>query len=413
MNNAFRHEHTRHLQRQILGSLLLFTGMLAAVTVTIISGLWLVQELQLEAAWPGYNDIAQNLHLPASWWRWLIGDISEFAFYKHEFASIGLVAGAALAYFGGRNGKAWAGFPICYGTGLWPWLVMSSLLGLLLSNLLWGWTLSEQDWQPTFVAFVSLPAAMVLLFGRGWRVTFSGAILGAILVTPTALLLVNHVCKPMEWPAVVGNVLGMALASIMAFVLCSWFPKLVRSGEPQTDKGSPAATPSPTPTPTPTPTPDYGTWWVMRRILADFSEAPFFGNELASLGLLLGVALAFVLNPHSPAYGSGLLPAIIGGQLLSASIGVLVWRRQWIGRGWYPTYIPLVSVVPAAILTHGASMPVILLSASLGALIAPPLSTVIAARLPGYMHPYIANVFSMAISTLLIVPLAGALQQSI
>lgn len=401
MNNTFRREYSRHVQRQILGSLLSLSGLLVAVTLSVISGLWLVRELELQTAWPSYDDIAQNLHLPASWWRWVVGDISEFAFYKHEFASIGLLAGAALAYFGSRNGKAWAGFPICYGTGLWPWLIISSLLGLLLSNLLWGWMLSAQAWQPTFVAFVSLPAAMVLLFGRGWRVAVSGALLGATLVTPTALLIVNHVCNPLDLPAVVGSVLGMAFASLLAFQLCRWFPTLVRGREVQSQQAKPA---------TPAPAPSYGAAWVLRRILADFSEAPFFGNELASLGLLAGVALAFLINPHSPAYGSGLLPALMGGQLLSAAIGVLLWRKQWIRLGWYPTYIPLVSVVPAAILTLGASMSVILPSALLGAVIAPPFATAMAARLPKYMHPYIANVLSMAISTLLIVPLTGALQ---
>jgi hypothetical protein len=248
MNNAFRREYDRHVRRQIFGSLLAVSGLLTAITLSVISGLWLVRELELQTAWPSYNDLAQNLHLPASWWRWLVGDISEFAFYKHEFASIGLLAGAALAYFGGRNGKAWAGFPICYGTGLWPWLAISSLLGLLLSNLLWGWTLSEQGWQPTFVAFVSLPAAMVLLFGRGWRVAITGALLGAILVTPTALLIVNHVCKPMELPAVVGNVLGMALASVIAFLLCRWFPQLVRSRKSTSEQASVSTISSPAPT---------------------------------------------------------------------------------------------------------------------------------------------------------------------
>ena len=45
----------------------------------------------------------------------------------------------------------------------------------------------------------------------------------------------------------------------------------------------------------------------------------------------------------------------------------------------------------------------------LGALIAPPLACGIAQRLPNYMHPYIGNVLSMAISTLLIVPVIGVL----
>ncbi|MEI0548601.1 hypothetical protein R1N68_28705, partial [Klebsiella sp. 72742] len=91
---------------------------------------------------------------------------------------------------------------------------VSSLFGLLLSHLLWGWTLTAGIWQPTFVAFVSLPAAMVLLYGGGWQVAISGAVLGAVLVTPASLLMVNYICYPLGLPAVVGNVSGMAVASI-------------------------------------------------------------------------------------------------------------------------------------------------------------------------------------------------------
>jgi len=88
-------------------------------------------------------------------------------------------------------------------------------------------------------------------------------------------------------------------------------------------------------------------------------------------------------------------------------LGVAIWRKQWMKRGWYPTYVPLVSVVPAAVLTHGGSWTVIASSALLGALIAPPLASAIAGRLPVHFHPYIGNVTSMALSTLMIVPLVG------
>lgn len=176
----------------------------------------------------------------------------------------------------------------------------SSLLGLLLSNLLWGWTVTATSWQPTFAAFVSLPAAMVLMFGRGWKVTINGAIMGAVLVTPMCLLFVNYVCTPLGLPAVIGNVSGMAVASVFAFVLCRYLPSLVKS-EP-CEKPSEAL-----PAAAITKTPDYGVVWSLRRVLADFSEAPFFGNELASLGLLLGALLAYTWNPMSPAYGTGLL----------------------------------------------------------------------------------------------------------
>lgn len=361
--------------------------------ITIALVLWVV--FSHRGSWPSYSDLVTSLPHPATWLRWVLGDISEVAFYKHELASLGLLAGAYLAWWASQRDKTWQGFSICYGIGLWPWLVSSSLIGLLLSNLLWGWSVTAETWQPTFATFVSLPAAMVLMFGGGWKVTLNGAVLGALLVTPMCLLVVNLVCVPLGLPAVIGNVLGMAIGSVIAFALCRRVPGLVRS-----DYVPPVR-------PVRAVTPTYGVTWSLRRVLADFSEAPFFGNELASLGLLAGALLAYALNPVSPAYGSGLLLHLMGAQALTSAVGVVLWRRQWITRGWYPTYVPLVSVVPAAVLTYGGGWMVIVASAVLGALIAPPLACAFAGRLPAHVHPYIGNVISMALSTLMIVPFVG------
>lgn len=368
----------------------------ALATVTLIAGLSWLYASSTSSYWPGYGDMMGDWPSPLAWLRWVVGDISEVAFYKHEFASLGLLLGGALGYWASRYAKAWQGFSISYGTGLWPWLVASSLLGLVLSNVLWGWTLTAKTWQPTFAAFVSLPAAMVLLFGGGWKVTLNGAVLGALLVTPCCLLIVNFVCLPLELPVVIGNVLGMALGSAVAFGMCRFMPVLVSNQVAKI-----AAKPNVV------PASDYGMIWMLRRVLADFSEAPFFGNEWASLGMLSGVLLAYALNPLSPAYGSGLLLHLVAAQALTSLLGVIIWRGQWKKRGWHPTYVPLVSVVPAAVLTYGGSATVMIASALLGALIAPPLACAISRRLPKYMHPYIGNVLSMAISTLLIIPVIG------
>ncbi|MDD2057864.1 hypothetical protein N5D52_15825 [Pseudomonas sp. GD03860] len=371
--------------------LCLGTSLFTCLTIEVISGRaghWLQH-------WPDYSHLLAHLGEPMARLRWIIGDISEVAFYKHELPALGLLAGAALAHWANRNGKSWQGFAISYGTGLWPWLVISSLLGLLLSHVLWGWVLSSGTWQPTFVAFVSLPAAMVLLFGAGWRVAINGAILGALLVTPASLLLVNYLCYPLQLPVVIGNVSGMAIASVLAFILCRHYPILVQS--------TPAAD-SPPSLPVLSTQPEYGGLWTLRRVLADFSEAPFFGNEWASLGLLSGVLLAYAISPTGPAYGSQLVIEMIAGQALASFIGVLVWRHKWRTLGWYPTYIPIVSVVPAAVLTLGGSWQVIVLSATLGALMAPPLAHAISQRLPSHMHGYLGNVLSMAVCTLVIIP---------
>jgi len=347
--------------------------------------------------WPDYAVMVATLDQPLSRLRWIVGDISEVAFYKHELPALGLLLGACLAHWAHVRGYRWQGFAICYGSGLWPWVFTSSFLGLLLSHALWGWTLASGNWQPTFVAFVSLPAAMVLLFGAGWRVTITGAVLGALLVTPASLLIVNYLCYPLQLPVVVGNVSGMAVASVVAFILCKRFPSWVRQSRVATVV-APVVN-----------RPDYGVVWTLRRVLADFSEAPFFGNELASLGLLLGVLLAYLLAPAAPSYGSMLVMHIVAGQALASLVGVVFWRGQWQARGWYPTYIPIVSIVPAAVLTHGGSWQVVVASAVLGALVAPPLAVAITQRLPAYVHGYIGNVMSMAISTLGIVPLIGLL----
>lgn len=365
------------------------------VFIEVISG----RAASWVGVWPDYAHMVANLHEPLARLRWIVGDISEVAFYKHELPAIGLLLGAALAHWAYRTGRAWQGFAICYGTGLWPWLVTSSLLGLVFSHVLWGWTLSASTWQPTFVAFVSLPAAMVLLFGGGWKVAINGALLGALLVTPASLLLVNYLCYPFGLPVVIGNVGGMAVASVLAFMLCRRFAGLVRS-TPPVDAPPPAPVVE-------RATPHYGVGWTLRRVLADFSEAPFFGNELASLGLLLGVLAAYLLSPAGPAYGSQLVLEMVGGQALASLIGVLLWRRQWMQRGWYPTYIPIVSVVPAAVLTLGGTWEVVVLSAGLGAVMAPPLAVAISQRLPSHLHGYIGNVLSMAACTLMILPFVG------
>ncbi|MBP2263895.1 hypothetical protein J3B00_004700 [Pseudomonas sp. BP8] len=183
-----------------------------ALELLVVCLLALLAVSLLQGQWPDYAHMAATLDQPLSRLRWIVGDISEVAFYKHELPALGLLLGAALAHWAHCKGYRWQGFAICYGSGLWPWLLISALLGLLLSHAVWGWTLASGTWQPTFVAFVSLPSAMVLLFGGGWRVALSGALLGALLVTPASLLLVNLVCYPLQLPVVVGNVGGMALA---------------------------------------------------------------------------------------------------------------------------------------------------------------------------------------------------------
>ena len=334
-----------------------------------------------------------------TWLRWGLGDVSEAQFYKSELASLGLFVGAGIAYYFSKMRSKWQGFQLSYGTGLFPWILLSSSLSLILSNIIWGWTLIESNsWQPTFVTFVSLPAATVLMYGRGFKIAIIGAVAGALFVTPSSLIIVNYVCVPLNLPSIIGNVLGMAIGSLIAFILFKKFNlsclvKQTKKQEPIEEEKEieqkeiePKAT---------------NPFWVVRRALADFSESQFIANEWAGLGLIIGALLAIYLNPLSISYGSGLIGNILISQMLAALTAVILWKSKWEKYGWYPTYIPISSVAPVSVLVFGGSLSSIILGAFIGACVAPPLAAFISKKLPKYQHPYIGNVVSMAITSLL------------
>lgn len=347
--------------------------------------------------WPEYADWSSNLVQPVNWLMWVVGDTNEAQFYKSSLAGVGMTLGAVAAAILLKSKRAAAGFPVAYGTGLLGWILAASWLSLVLANVLWQWTISDAfPWQPTFVTFVSVPAAIILIYGGGWAKAVTGAVLGALLTTPISILVVDFICAPLALPAVVGNVTGMWAGALIAFALCRALPWMNRPAPAPDDREH-----GPRP-----PAGDYRTpQWLVRRVLADFTEPQFYGNEWASLGLLAGVILEFCLNPNSPVNGSGQLPGVLMSQFIAAVVGILVFRTQWEGKGWYPTFIPIVSVAPAVVLTFGPSPLVIAVAGVLGALVGPPLAVWLAKALPPDFHPFIANVMSMTISVAVLVPL--------
>ncbi|MGW4490382.1 hypothetical protein ACWEOE_42105 [Amycolatopsis sp. NPDC004368] len=357
----------------------------ALVTVTaVLACLLSAVRGSLPHVLPGYQVVQPGFL------RWYLGDMTEAQSFTTELGGLGLLAGGWIAH---AVTTRRTGFPIAGGSGLWPWLTGSALLGLLLSNLAWGWTIpATGTWQPTFVAFVSVPPALVLTYGPGLRVALTGALLGAALTTPLAIGLVQLVCRPLDLPTSIGTAGAMWLSALVAFPLCRllpWFPR------------------RPFPTPAPVKRSFQGPTWVLRRVLADFTEAPFHGNELSSAGLLLGTLLAYLLNPLAPAHGTGLLPALLTAQILTSTLGVLLYHRQWSRHGWYPTFVPLVSVAPAVVLTYGATVQAIASGAVLGAVFAPPLAAYVSRRLPETVHPFVGNVVSMTACTAVVVPVLG------
>ncbi|HKU35345.1 MAG TPA: hypothetical protein VJP90_07315 [Paenarthrobacter sp.] len=411
----------QRLERSAAGTALGAFG-LAAIIGVVAAGLHVLaqQSPRIGPVFAGWPESVDGSALAAV--RWLLGDMAEPLFYKSELAALGLLGGAGLAWWAGRRRQRWAG-GLSYGTGLWPWILASASGTLLLSNAAFGWMLDD-GWQPTFVPFVCVAPAVVLVHGAGWKTCLSGAVLGAATTTPLALLLIPMVSEPLGLPSVVANVLAMSLGSVVSFMIIRRLPWLVGGGL----SGGGPSTPIPAlrepvaPEPKRSGRPNQPAsfvsprWsfrgdavWAAGRVLKDFTETFFVANELASVGVILGVATAFVLNPGLPAYGSGLLPHVLFAQALASAAGVVLWRCWFRNDGWAATYAPVVSVAPAAVLAFGGSWTAILGGALLGALLAPPIARCISARLPAGFHPVIGNTAAMAVSTAVVLPVLGLL----
>ena len=328
---------------------------------------------------------------------WLIVSMTEPQFYAVAPASLGLLLGGLFAHSAQRSSRRWAGFVQACGTGIWPSVVGSALASLALGVLAWGWTLQPRVWQPLFVPLVATAPAMVVLYGPRLRVCVTAAISGALLTPPASILVVDYVCKAGHLPLVVGATTGMWIGALAAFTMCRFLPWMPAPGAWR------AAHEVENPTRTGVPTTSL--LWVLRRALADFSEAQFFGNEWASGAMLSGAVIAYLLTPSAFVDGSGLFLAVLTSQAVTALVGVLIWRRRWQALGFYPTFVPVVSVAPATVLAFGGTPQAVIAGALAGALVGPPLAAAISRRLPVKFHPFIGNVASMSVSTALIVPL--------
>ncbi|MGO4435717.1 hypothetical protein AB4Y88_21260, partial [Paenarthrobacter sp. RAF9] len=254
---------------------------------------------------PGYSGWAQAAaDSPVAGARWFLGDMTEPLFYKSDLAALGLLAGAGLAWWvGRRQGR------VARGESLGPWILASASLSLLLSNLAFGWLLDD-GWQPTFVPFVCVAPAVVILYGAGWRTCITGAVLGAATVTPLALIFIPTLANPLGLPPVVANVLAMSVGSILSFLVARRLPWLVlREPDIGTERNLPAS--------------GFNrsllgdALWAAQRVIRDFTETHFIAKGFASVGMISGAVVAYVLNPGLPSYGSSLLPHILFAQALT------------------------------------------------------------------------------------------------
>lgn len=324
---------------------------------------------------------------------WTLQSLSEPQFSIVTYAGAGLLIGGWFGHIAHTRNWRIRGFTQGCGTGLWPAVTVAAVMSLALSNLVWGWTLTGGSWQPLFVPIASVAPAVAVVYGPRPRVVATAAVLAAIITPPLCIGLVQGACAPLSLPPVIGVTVGMACAAVPVFLLCRHLPWMPAPSAWRTE-AVPISDEGPS---------THGVLWILRRALADFSEAQFFGNEWAGAGVILGAVVGWLAVPDSVAYGSGLLIPILAAQVGAAILAVAVWRHRWQRNDFYPTFVPIVSVAPAAVLTLDAHPGAVFTAVVLGVLIAPPLAAAISRRVPSGWHPYIGNVASMALTTLAVV----------
>ena len=386
-------------------------GSTTGLIITVLIGFvlyFILGSVQHVGQWFPYDQVAANAETNLFYKGiWFLMNFSEPQFYAGVLASIGMIFGGFVAWRLSVRRSKYAGFDVCYGSNLWPWVFASQILSLGLAIFVLDYNSmfngGEYTWIPTFISVVGAPPSIMLLYGPNYRALLTGSILGGLICAPTAFWIMTRIIPLLGIPGVVGNVLTMAITGIIICQVCHILPCLERVPSKTIEKDTPELSREEELERMLKPT------WFVRRVLADFSEPQFYGNEIAGLFIILGACLEWFLNSGHGAYASGTIPAIILSQFIAGGVGVYLYTHKFFEKGWYATYVPVVSVGPACVLMFGATIPVALFAGILGGIIGAPVAEFFGNRLPDHIHGTNANVLSMALSTTIVAIVMQAL----
>ncbi|GGP10791.1 hypothetical protein [Oceanobacillus neutriphilus] len=322
-------------------------------------------------------------------------NFTEGEFYGGLLTSIMLIIGAFIAWNLYKNNSKWQGFAISGGSGVWPWVFASQIISLFLTIYVFDFVKFFSDdvlWLPTFIVVVGTPPALTLVYGPGLKKLLTISVLSALFTFPFVHWLNQYIMPLLHIPSMVSNVATMAFVGLIVSAICHQLPWMKReTSKIALERANTTVTQN---------TETF--FWSIRRTLADFSEAWFYGNELVGVFVIVGVMLDWLINIEHITNGSGLVPEILMGQIVASSVGVLLYRKRFEEQGWQPTFMPLVSTVPGVILMMGGGIGIALISAVLSGIMSAPVGDYISKRLPDYVPGAVGFVSGMTIVTILV-----------
>ncbi|KNF09524.1 hypothetical protein CLPU_3c03040 [Gottschalkia purinilytica] len=360
---------------------------------------FILTNIQNITYWLPYEEIAKNSGNNLFYKIiWMVKDFSEPQFYGGLFAGLGVILGGIVAWILDVKKSKFAGFNISYGLNVWPWVFASQILSLLLAVFAFKYiTLLDKghNWIPTFLVLVGAPQAVMIIYGPSKRALITGSILGGLITPPIALWLSDGIVTILRLPLAISNYIALATAITITLQVCKIAPWMKKSDfnvdEEDAEEVSRKIEYEQLKSPI----------WFIRRVLADFTDPLFYGNEIATIFLIIGAIIDWFLNTKHGLLGTGVFPGILLSQLIGGGIGVLLYGRKHIEYGWYPTYIPVVSVGPICVLTFGATLPVIIFSSVFGGIIGPPFAELLNRNIPDHLHGVIPNMVAMALTSIM------------
>lgn len=158
-------------------------------------------------------------------------------------------------------------------------------------------------------------------------------------------------------------------------------------------------------------------WAIM-----NFTEPQFYAGVFASIAIILGGFVAWILDIKNSkfkgfavSYNTNMWPWVLASQVLSLSIAIFVLNYtkhlDVENYTWIPTFITVVGAPPSIMLLYGPSPKALITSSVIGGFISFPIAfwlmTVVN---PLFDFPgVVANVFSMAITGVIITSICNAL----
>lgn len=338
---------------------------------------------------------------------WFFINFSEPVFIAGAVSGFLFLTGGFIAWRLAIKGSKRSGIPISGGnSNIWPWVATSQILSLLTTmyvfNYMGLFDIEGVTWVPTFIVIVSTPGAILLTYGPTIPNLLTAAILPAAFSTPIAYWITNTVLPLFKLPGGLGNILSMTIVAFSVMAVCEVLPWIEKkSVKPIPSNGVVEDV--------------YSTKWFLRRILADFTEPHFFGNEIAGLGLLIGGLIDYIINSQHGLGGGVALwwPVIILTQFISGGVGIFLYAQRYENGGFTSTFIPIAATAPFVLLSFEPSFGIAVFVGIAAGIICAPLEATLGKLLPN-ITPVVSNTLAMVISTSVIwatvatIPVFGA-----